>query len=235
MLNLCGSNLIPILITILCCAGLFMYFNLRLAEIKMVVEKQNRVLTSFITNVQQDIREGGFASNDLAAPEALVAAKNFDLERENEKIVVSDDEDDDDDSSSDSDESDEEDNEEIQSIQVIDLPELNVERLVPISFEVLSFPTESLPIEVLSFGNNTESSITEIIDESLNSVGASSDATSSDATSSDATATSSVTAEQSYEQMKVDELRKIVSDKNLASKEEVKKLKKPELLVLLKK
>ena len=38
-----------------------------------------------------------------------------------------------------------------------------------------------------------------------------------------------------YEQMKVDDLRKIVADKNLATKDEVKKLKKPELLILLKK
>jgi hypothetical protein len=35
--------------------------------------------------------------------------------------------------------------------------------------------------------------------------------------------------------MKVDDLRKVVSDKSLASKEEVKKLKKPELVALLKK
>jgi hypothetical protein len=226
MLNICGSNLIPILITILCCAGLFMYFNLRLAEIKMAVEKQNRVLTSFITNVQQDICGGGGGcnmANNLAAPEALVAAKNFDIERENDKIVVSDDEedDDDDDSSDDSDE----DNEDIHTIQVIDLP---VERMSPISFEVFSLPTEvlslnaevlSLPTEMLSsFGSISESSITEIIDESLNLI-----------------PTTTPSTEQSYEQMKVDELRKIVSDKNLASKEEVKKLKKPELLVLLKK
>jgi hypothetical protein len=38
-----------------------------------------------------------------------------------------------------------------------------------------------------------------------------------------------------YEQLKVDDLRKVVADFGLASKDEVKKLKKPELLVLLKK
>ena len=38
-----------------------------------------------------------------------------------------------------------------------------------------------------------------------------------------------------YEQMRVDDLRKIVLEKNIAPKEEVKKLKKPELLALLKK
>jgi hypothetical protein len=37
------------------------------------------------------------------------------------------------------------------------------------------------------------------------------------------------------EHMKVDDLRKFISDKGLATKDEVKKLKKPELLSLLKK
>ena len=58
-MNLCGISPIPILITFLCCAALFVYFNLRLAEIKHAVEKQNKVLTAFISNVQQDIRSGG--------------------------------------------------------------------------------------------------------------------------------------------------------------------------------
>ena len=38
-----------------------------------------------------------------------------------------------------------------------------------------------------------------------------------------------------YEQMRVDDLRKLVLDKQLSSKDEVKKLKKPELLFLLQK
>ena len=46
---------------------------------------------------------------------------------------------------------------------------------------------------------------------------------------------SDVNSISAYEHMKVDDLRKVVSDKSLASKEEVKKLKKPELIALLKK
>jgi hypothetical protein len=42
-------------------------------------------------------------------------------------------------------------------------------------------------------------------------------------------------APTTYEQMKIDELRKVATDKNLAPKEEIKRMKKPELLVLLKK
>ena len=52
-------NFVPIFIAILCCGALFVYFNMRLAEIKNSVEKQNRVLTAFITNVQTDIKNGG--------------------------------------------------------------------------------------------------------------------------------------------------------------------------------
>lgn len=243
MVNICGSNLVPILITILCSAGLFMYFNLRLSEIKVSVEKQNRVLTAFITNVQQDIRTGGecmrpLNSTNLAAPEALVAARKF--VSEDGKIVVSDDEDseddDDDDVDSDSDSessSDSEDDVEysenvdtIKTIKIVNLPEqLTQQLIIPISFEVLPFESGSEG-HSSAIASASESSITEIIDE------LSSDAPSSDAPSSDAHSSSDA---PSTEQMKVDDLRKLITDKNLATKEEAKKLKKPELLLLLKK
>ena len=236
MVNLCGSNFVPILITLICCAGLFMYFNLRLAEIKVAVEKQNRVLTAFITNVQQDIRSGGgmlpsrggagpgacaepsgsdscVGMNHLAAPEALIAAQKFD----NGKIVVSDDEDSDSESESDSDSDDECEGEEVYDVVAVkniitisELQDLNVEQIIPLSFEVLPRVLD------LSCDSDTETafdlSITEIIDGSLNQVG-----------------------ETAYGDMKVDELRKIVADKSLATKDEVTKLQKPELLLLLKK
>jgi len=241
MVNICGSNLVPILITILCSAGLFMYFNLRLSEIKVSVEKQNRVLTAFITNVQQDIRTGGecmrpLNSTNLAAPEALVAARKF--VSEDGKIVVSDDEDDDDDdvdSDSDSESSsDSEDDVEysenvdtIKTIKIVNLPEqLTQQLIIPISFEVLPFESGSEG-QSNAIASASESSITEIIDELSSDAHSSSDAPSSDAHSSiDAPST---------EQMKVDDLRKLITDKNLATKEEAKKLKKPELLLLLKK
>jgi hypothetical protein len=229
MMSLCGSNFVPILITLLCCASLFMYFNLRLNEIKTTVEKQNRVLTAFITNVQQDIRASGGGGGGgcmlanpaagLATPEALAAAKKI----ESDKIVVSDDEEDSDsDSSSESESETDDDGDEeevenvVKNIKIVNLPDFeldeeNVIKPIPIAFEVLSFS----PIELASSGepaSANESSITEIIDEHSN-----------------------LADTTSFEQMKVDELRKVVSDRNLASKDEVKKLKKPELLVLLKK
>ena len=245
MINICGSNLIPIFITLLCCGAIFVYFNSRLNEIKFAVEKQNRVLTAFITNVQQDIRSGGCMEN-LAAPEAVLAAQKFVLEKEkenqNQKIVVSDDEDesDSDDSSSDSEDSDEsEDGDDGRD-------DIEIEQLPPIAFEVLSISdiysqaategagaselttegvsevgaSEAGVIEVGA--SEADTSIIEVMDDTLNLVNLLNVGT--DATKS-----------ESYDQMRVDDLRKIVSDKNLATKDDVKKLKKPELLVLLKK
>lgn len=223
-------NVFPIFITLLFCGFLFVYFNTRLAQLKNAVEKQNRVLTSFITNIQSDIRGGGscgsgsssdnascdydddereiknivISENHLASDEAVNAVRRL----EREKIVVSDDsesEDSDSDSDSDSEDSDDEKEEVLDDIKVIKLQD-NIEEVVV---------AEPL-VELINIESNF-------------SVDALLDAAAVLASTADTDAT------PSYEQMKVDDLRKVVADKGLASKEEVKKLKKPELLVLLKK
>ena len=249
MLNPCRSNLLPILITLLSCAGLFIFFNLRLNELKITVEKQNRVLTSFITNVQHDIKASGGAApqateptKHFAAPEALIAARR----QEMDKIVVSDDEEDSDDSESESDSDSESDGEDANDIKVV-----NLQRMPSMSFEPVSF--EPVSFEVLSCVNlsnessvASESSITEIIEEpssleELNLESSSLEPLNLESLNlvnliGKTDETTTVKSESiSYDQMKVDDLRKIVTDKNLSTKEEVKKLKKPELLVLLKK
>ena len=220
-------NLFPIFITLLFCGFLFIYFNTRLAQLKNAIEKQNRVLTSFITNIQNDIRCGssGAASggndsceyedeereiknivigeNNLASDEAVNAVRRF----EREKIVVSDDSasEDSDSEDSDSEDSDDEKDDEndvvIDDIKVIKLQD-NIEEVVV---------AEPL-VELINIESNFS------VDALL-----------------DAAAAAETDATPSYDQMKVDDLRKVVADKGLASKEEVKKLKKPELLVLLKK
>ena len=230
-MNLCGISPIPILITFLCCACLFVYFNLRLAEIKNAVEKQNKVLTAFISNVQQDIRGGGndemygqcqpmMNNNDsyLASPEAMNVVQ---------KIEVSDDEyESDSDSDSDSDGDGDEEEHPVQKINLNDVVQLTQ---MGMEMENGDSSVSVLAFEVLSTGDveqhnesasATTSSISEITDETL----------SLDATSSVSTITT-----QSYESMKVDDLRTTVATKNLVSKEDAKKLKKPELLALLKK
>ena len=210
-------NMFPIFITLLFCGFLFVYFNTRLAQLKNAVEKQNRVLTSFITNIQSDIRCGSsgtgnssceyeedeeretknivISENSLASDEAINAVRRF----EREKIVVSDDSESED-SDSESEDSDDE-KDDVDDIKVINLQDTNEE--------------ESVVAEPLVELINIESNF-------------SADADAPTGTGADA-------AMPSYDQMKVDDLRKVVADKGLASKEEIKKLKKPELLVLLKK
>ena len=209
-MNLCGISPIPILITFLCCACLFVYFNLRLAEIKNAVEKQNKVLTAFISNVQQDIRGGGnemygqchpmMNNNDsyLASPEAMNVVQ---------KIEVSDDEydsnseyDSDSDSNSDSDsdsDSENDNDEEEHAVQKINLNDVVQLTQMGMGMDNGDSSVSVLAFEVLSTGdveqNNesstaTTSSISEITDETL---------------SLDATSSVSTTTTQSYESMKV--------------------------------
>ena len=250
-MSICGSNLIPIFISLLCCGAIFIYFNLRLNEVKFAVEKQNRVLTAFITNVQQDIRAGGggcmlpipSVHNNFAAPEAIIAAQKF--MNESDKIVVSDDEEDDDsDSDSDSSDSDEDEDEEAPTIKNIKIVNLQERPKIPIAFE---FEELTCVLGESTTVNNPESSsIMEIMDVSLSlanvnvseanvSVSEANVSVSVSEANTNANTNATTDAPTTYEQMKIDELRKVATDKNLAPKEEIKRMKKPELLVLLKK
>jgi len=270
-MKICGTNLVPIFITLVFCGFIFVYFNMRLAEVKSSIEKQNRVLTAFITNVQNDIRSGGMmfgqcamgsgacvmaesgamgagvagamgagasvaGANHLASEEALQAV------RRNEKIVVSDDEDDDDsDEESDSEDSDDEsgsDSEDEEDAKISIIPSAISQDSSVVSLELISdnltLDFESLP-EMVSLDSSSALLIQDSLkvfdlDATLIDATQSVDAAHTDATHSDAAKTDII-----YESMKVDDLRKIVADLNLAVKDEAKKLKKPELLALLKK
>lgn len=271
-MKICGTNLIPILITIVSCGVIFMYFNVRLAEVKTAVDKQNRVLTSFITNVQNDIKNGGtimganilgtglnlganvysvnsgtgpsgtgpsatgssatgpsanIGVNHLASVEAI---RRVNL---NEKIVVSDDDDDDDSSDSDSESNTSSDSEDddIQDDKSEDIKVINLQDCVSLELITDNFPLdfEQVPKleevqEPISVCDSSIWNESELLDESANILKVVDLNTSIDLTKTDV----------NYEQMKVDDLRKIVLDFTLASKDEVKKLKKPELLTLLK-
>ena len=278
------ANLIPIFITLLVCGALFVFFNARLAAVQSAVEKQNRVLTAFITNVQNDIRGGappppfcdgttgsyqlsgagvcarpgangvgangvgangvganGVGANHLASAQAVnAAARQFD----NGKIVVSEDESDDDsdesDSSDSSDSSDESDddvdvNDEVEVINVVDVEVVDVVNVVNVvnGIEVVDDGIEVVEIENNSVKLQEESTkVEEIIPLSFDTLPTLSDNNNETLKVVHLDSSDSVVVD--YEHMKVDELRKLVSDKGLATKEEVKKLKKPELLVLLK-
>jgi hypothetical protein len=84
--------IISVGITIIMCGAVTYYCHMRVKNVEVALMKQNQVLTSFITNVQSEIRKGGLIDNahvDLSSPEARNAVKNL----ENSKIEVSDDED----------------------------------------------------------------------------------------------------------------------------------------------
>ena len=152
------------------------------------------------------------SANNLASPEALKAVNKSMFE----KIVVSDDDDSDDDSDSEDDDDSEDEAEPCEELKIIQLTESDGGSLDNIAFGFDILPTL---VQLDTFSSPSTSSISEIFDEPVKEEEASEDNK----------------MEANYEQMKVDELRKIVSDRNLATKEDVKKLKKPELLVLLKK
>jgi hypothetical protein len=106
LLSLEGKGLlISVGITIIMCGAITYYCHMRVKNVEVALMKQNQVLTSFITNVQNEIRKGSLNNSkpvDLSTPEAREAVKNI----ENKKIEVSDDEaDSDSDSDSESSES----------------------------------------------------------------------------------------------------------------------------------
>jgi hypothetical protein len=232
-MSICGNDFIPIIITIVCCGLLFVYCNSRLAELKNAVEKQNRVLTSFIASIQHDIRSSGGlglglgvggGAQKLASDEAMAAVKRF----EQDKIVVSDDENDSDDDDSENDS--ESDSESDDSLSVSDTESDHGHEQLNLNMEQLLF--EQVPRDM------KHANVTELGDDVLNIV----EVINMDDTNvheSDSSSSSSDESQSSvpvnYESMKIEELRKIVTDRNLATKEESKKLKKPELLSLLKK
>ena len=250
-MKICGTSIIPIFVTIVFCGIIFVYFNMRLAEVKGAVEKQNRVLTAFITNVQTDIRSGGMmfgagpsagpsvvgtgpsvagaSANHLASDEALQAVKR------NEKIVVSDDESDDDDSESEDDSDSESEDDDDDDVTIVPEESVTLDSLqgsasmqgsasLQTSVVSLELIPDILPLDFESLPTmQVDSSSAELNDASLKVIDL--DSSTIDISKSDTVI---------YEQMKVDDLRKVVTDLNLAVKDDAKKLKKPELLALLK-
>ena len=81
--------LISVGITIIMCGAVTYYCHMRVKNVEVALMKQNQVLSSFITNVQGEIRKGGLSDtrSDVSSPEARNAVKNL----ENSKIEVSDD------------------------------------------------------------------------------------------------------------------------------------------------
>jgi hypothetical protein len=81
LLGLEGKGLlISVGITIIMCGAVTYYCHMRVKNVEVALMKQNQVLTSFITNVQNEIRKGGLSDNkqvDVSSPEARNAVKNL--------------------------------------------------------------------------------------------------------------------------------------------------------------
>lgn len=272
-----SSLIISIGISILLCGAIVYYCNSRLNNVEMAIMRQNQVLTSFIANVQNELKGGGGSclrppTEDLSTEVARASA-----ERQDNKIVVSDDDDDDDDdSSSESDTEDEDNNDNEHKITIADnnnnddsnlnIKEINLSDILTVhnnnthtikivDIQDLSMFMSEVNLENLTLSNPSQSIIYEIKDDSSES----------DDDDSEGEGEGEVEVEEKkiyikkeikkepvnnadilsnldntlvqaplkHEQMRVDDLRKLVVDNNLSTKDEVKKLKKPELLALL--
>ena len=244
-------------ITVLICGAVVYFCNLRLQQMEAAILKQNQVLASFFATVQTDIRMG---QKDLATPEALAAAQRYAQQKVEEaeqqqkqqqgeedvqtakfsKIPVSDDDDDDDDVSSSSSEddddsdsvSDEEEEEEedlVEDVTIITLTDndkgfVEVDVLsedVAVQIEDVAVQIEDVPVSFEDVQVLDETKINDILttikleDIKVEKVDLSSN------------------PPPKYDAFKVDDLRKVVQDKQLASKDDIRKMKKGELLALL--
>lgn len=310
--NVNSTLIISIGISALLCGAIVYYCNYRLSHIEYAVMRQNQVLSSFIANVQNEIKGGTrvpVLSEDVSTQEARESAEN-----QVNKIIVSDDDtddddDDDDDSSSESETENENENENDDDevtddnddkvkvsensvdlsdslIKIIDVkPENDVNNSIHHIKIVDMQDISTMFINEVKFDNRnmtthpTSSSIYEIKDESSDSDDDSDDEddnthnndNDNDNTSSDITSINQINNDKAeknntvklikhdinikeepmttetptqitknveqqplkQEQMRVDDLRKLVLERQLSSKDEVKKLKKPELLFLL--
>jgi len=210
-MGICGISPIYFIFTFLCCGIIFIYFNMRLAEVKQMIDKQNRVLTAFITNVQQDLAGGGKMfdndsnMNGLASNSAINTVK----EMMSDKIIVSDSED------SDSEDSDSEDSNSEDSDSEDSESEDNGNTIE--HFDESNGIINIMPIGDINNDDIIDNSTIEDLTNVIHDLGDSSETI------------------KNFEQMKVDELRKYIIDNKNVLSEEAKKLKKNEILALLKK
>ena len=283
------SFIIYVGILMLILGAIIYYCNMRFQMIESAVMKQNAVLTSFIANMQREIRFGGAqntSSISAATPEACVAAAQLSIQKTDisQKIEVSDDseseddtinesEDDGDDTDTDSNASDEDSIEKKinilepivinigeklsdsrplvgNDIKVIDLEtmefklpvadRINLENIVKI--EKLELEPELDPDSESESESESESGLSEGEEDGFEIKKMYSKTSQVKVKSAAAAAAAAVknspvpdTGDKTFENMRVEELRKLALEKSLASKEDLKKIKKAELIVMMNK
>ena len=234
-MGLFGANnlLITTCISLLLCGAVLYYSHMRFQQIEIALMKQQQVLTSFITNIENEIRLGTFTANgksangnanEYAVPEALEAAMKLHERQQQQKntnmIDVSEDDDEDDSSDSD-DESDGDSDDEVQVVQKNDFikivevhdtldkfsNEVKVEEIMKINVDEID--VNEIDVNVLDIDVN-EIDVNEI-DDDLSSASSASSA-SSTLSASDNIQVNKIAAvvayDIAYDTMKVEDLRK---------------------------
>lgn len=269
--NMNSNLIISIGVSLILCGAIVYYCNTRLNNVETAIMRQNQVLSSFIANMQNELRGGGALRGDSAAPvlsEDVSTPEARQSAEAQSKIVVSDDEDDDDDDSSsesdtDDDVEDNDNNEDVCENKIIIINnsstnDLNVDNEV-INIKEINLNDETHYIKIVDVTNlsmfvedlhdvKSPSTIYEINDDSDDEESSESDDEQEQQQQQQTDVinlgNATIKIEKSDEQqtlqtplkvdqMRVDDLRKMVIEKNLSTKDEVKKLKKPELLFLL--
>lgn len=287
------SFIIYVGILMLILGAIIYYCNMRFQMIESAVMKQNAVLTSFIANMQREIRFGGAqntSSISAATPEACVAAAQLsiqktdisqrievsdDSESEDDTINESEDDGDDTDTDTDSNASDEDSIEKKinilepivinigeklsdsrplvgNDIKVIDLEtmefklpvadRINLENIVKIE-KLEPEPEPELDPDSESESESdseSESGLSEGEEDGFEikkMYSKTSQVKVKSAAAAAAVKKSPVpdTGDKIFENMRVEELRKLALEKSLASKEDLKKIKKAELIVMMNK
>ena len=259
------SFLITTGITAVICGAILYYINTRMRELELALAKQNQVLSSFIANVQQEFRLSSTRQQaqtnvtSLASDEAIKFVEN--MEKKHEKIIVSDS---DDESVSDDDESiSDDDVESVKEIsqnkiiicdlsQVIDLNakvQPSIEEINIAAPEIYTPETHAPEIYTPEIYTPDRISDDDASDDESDSeseleyehVLNSSYVEEIHVEKLDLPVETKIDdiakaeAKLNLNDLKVDDLRKLALDKKLTTKEEAKKLKKNELLALLKK
>ena len=262
--NLDSNLIISIGVSLILCGAVVYYYNTRMSYVELAIMRQNQVLSSFIANVQNQLKVEDLSTQEARVSAAAQTAGAEEKTADPHKIVVSDDDDDDDDdddSSSESDTEDEdEDNEakdekiiisnvvEESNIKEVHLNDNTTHFIKIVDINDLSSFMNEVHVENIDMDSfNKTSTIYEIKDESSEDEDDSDDDDETEGQVEPVEVKAPVEVKEikikvepseqtplRIDQMRVDDLRKLVLDKNLSTKEEVKKLKKPELLFLLK-
>jgi hypothetical protein len=254
-------------VTAVICGAIFYYVNTRLRELELALAKQNQVLSSFISNVQQEFRLSSsrqMVSPSLASEEAIKFVEK--LEKTHDKIEVSDNEsesesesDSDDDSVSDLEDENDSQNKLIicnlspqsDDIKIIELNTYITDTSVPTEDDDddadvsddesadSEADTEYEHVDDIHVDKLDLPLVSEAKVDSEAKVHSEAKVISDAKVHSEAKVVSDAKvdseAKVNLNDLKVDDLRKLVLEQGLTSKEEVKKLKKNELLALLKK